>query len=134
MNSLAAKRPILFLIIFFSGLVINLIFLAFAISGILFSDFISEYFEELSPGHGNVAGNLVLIISLLFFMIFGFKITGITLLYYKKKAGVLVYLIPTGVLMVINVVIIVATYNIYLIFAFFLSILFLVLFVKLYKR
>ncbi len=122
------KRTVLLTLLCIMTFISSSIFVLISIVGIFSSHWVSIFLEQYTPGFGDRGGKILLLISFGSLLVFGFSLWGSILMFFRKKIGFILYIIPNGVLMILNILICFVTFNNYSIGYLVLSILFIILY------
>ena len=123
-----SRRSVLLTLLCLMTFVSSGIFVVISVVGIFSSHWVSIFLEHYTPGFGGRGGKLLLLISFGSLLVFGFSLWGSILMFFRKKIGFILYIIPNGLLMILNILICFVTYNVYSIGYLALSILFIILY------
>jgi hypothetical protein len=123
-----SKRPFLLTLLCILSFISNGLMVIVGLAGIFTSGYISGLMEEYSKGYETIGREMLLIISFLVLLVFGLKLWGVILMFFGRKGGYIMYLIPSGLLMILNIVLVFATYNPAFIASLLISIIFIVLY------
>jgi hypothetical protein len=107
----STRRPVLLTLLCILSFIGNGFMVIVGLGGIFTSGYIAKLIEEYSKGYENFGREMLLIFSFSILLIFGLKLWGVMLMFFRRKGGYILYLIPTGLLMILNIVLIFATYN-----------------------
>jgi len=127
-SEIRTKRPLLLSLLCILSIIANGIMVIVGLAGIFSSAYIADLMEQYSPGYQNFGHELLLVLSFLVLLIFGLKLWGVILMFFCRKGGYILYLIPAGMLMILNIVLVFATYNPAFIAYLLISIVFIVLY------
>ena len=123
-----AKRPALLTLLCILSFIANGLMVIIGLGGIFSSGYIANLMEQYSPGYESFGRELMLITSFSILLIFGLKLWGVILMFLGRKGGYILYLIPVGLLMIVNIVLLFATYSPIAIGYLLISIVFIVLY------
>lgn len=128
---LTASRPpmltrLCWMSFFFSGSMT-----LFSFGGFFMSGWISSYVNVFVKGFHNIGNWMFLLFFLGTFLLFGATLTGVVLMYRKKKAGLWIYLISSGVTLFLSLFVVMNVFNILFILG---SILFMVMYILEFKK
>jgi hypothetical protein len=127
------NRPVLFTFFCILSFISNGFMLIVGLAGIFLSGYIYDQIEKYSPGGGSLGREWLLIISFSTLLLFGMKLWGTILMFFGRKAGYILYLIPAGLLMILNIVMIFATYNFFAVGYLLICILFIAVYGVFFK-
>ncbi len=122
------NRPVVLTLLCILSFISNGLLVMVGLAGIFSSGYISELMEKYSGGYESFGYELLLVLSFTILLIFGLKLWGAILMFLGRKGGYILYLIPAGLLMIFNIVLIFATYNFFAIGYLLISIVFIVLY------
>jgi hypothetical protein len=120
------KRPVMLTLLCILSFISNGLLIIVGLAGIFSSRYISELMEKYSPGYESFGHELLLVFSFTILLIFGLKLWGAILMFFGRMGGYILYLIPAGLLMILNIVLIFATYNFFAVGYLLISIVFIV--------
>lgn len=124
----STKRPVLLTLLCILSFIGNGFMVILGIAGIFTSGYIARLMEEYSKGYENLGREMLLIFSFSILLVFGLKLWGVILMFFRRKGGYILYLIPTGLLMILNIVMLFATYEPFVAGYLVVSIVFIVLY------
>jgi hypothetical protein len=107
----STKRPVLLTLLCILSFIGNGFMVILGMAGIFTSGYIARLMEEYSKGYENLGREMLLIFSFSVLLVFGLKLWGVILMFFRRKGGYILYLIPTGLLMILNIVTLFATYH-----------------------
>ncbi|MEI6124019.1 MAG: hypothetical protein WCQ95_10380 [Bacteroidota bacterium] len=123
-----SKRPLLLTLLCICTFVGSSIFVIASFLGIISSSLISRRIEELAPEGAAISEKILLLTSFTILILFGLRLWGAIFMFYRKKSGFILYAIPSGLLLIITVVLAFATYHPIVIIYLVASLAFLVLY------
>jgi hypothetical protein len=129
-NTIQTKRPGFFVFLSVFTIIISVFLVMLGIAGIIYSNKVFYIFNEFAPGNGSLGRNTLLISSFFLLIIFGMKLWGNIFMFYGKKSGYILYLLPTGIWMIALIVMLFATFY----YGLGLLLLFEIVFVLLFGR
>jgi hypothetical protein len=127
-SEIRTKRPLILTLLCILSFFANGLMVIVGLTGIFSSGYIADLMEKYSPGYQDFGFELLLVMSFLVLLIFGLKLWGVMLMFFGRKGGYILYLIPAGMLMIMNIVLVFATYNPAFIAYLLISIIFIVLY------
>jgi hypothetical protein len=122
------KRPTLLTILCVLSFIANGFMVIVGLTGIFLSGYIAGLLEQYAPGYKSFGHELLLTFSFAILLVFALKLWGVILMFFGRKSGYVLYLIPTGLLMILNIVLLFATYSPIITVYLLLSIVFIVLY------
>lgn len=123
-----SKRPAMLTLLCILSFIGNGFMVLLGLGGILTSGYIANVLEEYSKGFDTISHEILLLASFSVLLVFGLKLWGVIMMYFGRKAGYILYLIPTGLLMILNIVLLFAAFNPIIIGFLLMSIIFVVLY------
>lgn len=127
-NETLSKRKFLLTFLCVLTFISSGFFVIASLAGIFSSSWIAHAMEEFAPGYGTLGGSLLLILSFVCLIIFGLSLWGAILMFYQRKGGYIMYVIPNGLLLVVNIIAIFSARNPYLIIYLSVSVAFIILY------
>jgi hypothetical protein len=122
------KRPGMLALFCIMSFISNGLIVILGFAGILSSEYFANLMEKYTPDGGSMGRESLLLLSFSVLIIFGLKLWGVILMFLGRKGGYILYLIPTGILMIVNIVLLFATYNFFVMGYLLISILFVVVY------
>lgn len=122
------KRPALLTVLcvmtfLFSGLATVLSF-----AGLLSAEWLMNMLKPYLPDLANVSSSLLIVSFLLCVVIFGLSLWGAILMFLRRRAGFVLYIIPNGILLVGQAVLTFSAFNVMFLLFLLISILFILLY------
>jgi hypothetical protein len=99
-----------------------------SLTGIFASGWVLRQVESMIPGVVDYSGTFFIILFLAMFIVWALSLWGAILMFGLRKGGFILYLIPNGLLLVLQVILTISAFNIYFLLSDLLSILFIVLY------
>lgn len=109
-NITPIKKPGFFVFLTILTSIISVAIIILSITGIIYSNKIYDLFNEYASGNGSLGRNTLLVSSFFLLLVFGLKLWGNIFMFYGKKSGYILYLLPTGIWMIAIVVMLFATF------------------------
>ena len=103
----------------------------FSFGGFFMSGWISSYVNVFVKGFHNIGNWVFLVFFLGTFVLFGSTLTGVVLMYRKKRSGLLVYLISSGITLLLSLFVVMNVFNILFILG---SIVFIVMYILEFRK
>lgn len=107
----------------FSGLATVLSF-----AGLLSAEWLMNMLKPYLPDLANVSSSLLIVSFLLCVVIFGLSLWGAILMFLRRRAGFVLYIIPNGILLVGQAVLTFSAFNVMFLLFLLISILFILLY------
>jgi hypothetical protein len=99
-----------------------------SLTGIFTSGMILERAETMIPGVADYSGAFVIVLFLVMFIIWALSLWGAILMFGMRRNGFILYLIPNGLLLILQVILTISAFNIYFLLFALISILFIILY------
>jgi hypothetical protein len=125
-TEITAKRPALLSLLCILSFISNGLMVIVGLAGIFSSGYISGLMEEYSKGYETLGREMLLTISFSVLLVFGLKLWGVILMFFGRKSGYIMYLVPTGLLMILNIVLLFGAYSSIAMVYFLISLIFIV--------
>lgn len=109
-NTTPIKKPGFFIFLSILTIIISVAIIILGIAGIIYSNKIYVLFNEYASGNGSLGRNTLLVSSFFLLLVFGLKLWGNIFMFYGKKSGYILYLLPTGIWMIAIIVMLFATF------------------------
>jgi hypothetical protein len=110
-SDIQIQRPAVLTLFCILSFIANGFMILSGLTGILSSGYIAGLLEQYAPGNQLFGHEMLLITSFSVVIIFGLKMWGVILMFFGRKSGYIMYLIPTGMLMILNVVLLFSKYS-----------------------
>lgn len=99
-----------------------------SITGIFASGWVLDKAENMIPGVVEYSGSFFIVLFLVMFVIWALSLWGAILMFNLRRGGFILYIIPNGLLLVLQLVLTISAFNIYFLLSDLLSILFIILY------
>ena len=122
------NRPVLFTLLCILSFIANGFLVLMGLIGIFFSGYISGILEQYVSDYQSFGHGMLLISFFSVLLIFGLKLWGVILMFFGRKSGYIMYIIPSGLLMILYIVMISGPYSGLAISCLLMSIVFIILY------
>jgi hypothetical protein len=133
LSEISFTRPVLLSFMCILSFIINGFMILLGIVGLFSIGYFSSLLETYASGKGALSSEIILWLSICILLISGIKLWGVLLMHIGRKAGYLLYLFPTVILMIASIYLIYTLHSISLIVYLFISILFVFTYGTFYK-
>jgi hypothetical protein len=96
--------------------------------GIFASNWLIGKFDQLIPGSDTYSTAFIIVTFLVMLIIWGLSLWGAILMFGRRKGGFVMYIIPNGLVLVVQIIMMISAFHTYFLIAALISILFIILY------
>lgn len=122
------KRPALLTVLCILTFIFSGSAMILSLMGIFASGWLLETLETFVPGIFNYSSSFLIVFFLVLVLIWGLSLWGSILMFGLRKGGFVMYLIPNGLLLIVQTILTISTFNVFFLLFLLISILFIILY------
>lgn len=122
------KRPLLLTLLCILTFIFSGGATILSLVGIFASNWLIGKFDQLIPGGDTYSTAFIIVTFLVMLIIWGLSLWGAILMFGRRKGGFVMYIIPNGLVLVVQIIMMISAFHTYFLIATLISILFIILY------